>query len=328
MASLQPAKDDETVYDPTTYKPTSPEYHPRSDDEAEEDPEPSASILQIPKKKRYFYKDGSLKVFIHWPPGSKGDLEKHYEENPELYKPLVYSSEYDYSEDESQEDKPITVYQWAQRYPHGIPSWCFKDFDTKPPVSTWDPAEFEEVDITVEHNQYREQLTKQIRTGQMYPPQVAIPVKEENSVPSPSQFETDFFFPVAAAAPTHRIPDADIKRKRESDEETEEYPDSSDTRPLGVNPYETTWECLGRPNPKVCRTQYLIYEHSSAERAHGEFHAQVMNESLDPYVRRASHVMSIRYSILVSHYRDELTFREKQGEKIPIAELFDESADV
>ena len=331
-------------YDPANFRPSSPEYQPRREDEEEKLARPKVKIITTPRKKRYFYRDGNIKLFTHWPPGSKGDLTKHMEANPELYKPLAYSSEYDYSEDEEEEDKPTSIHQWAQRYPQGIPSWCFKNFTTpKPPKSNWDEALFEEVDITVERTEYyadeKERLCQEVELKMYSPEQRAkreknsalVPVKEESSeTPGPSTFHTDFFFPAAAATPTHRIPEAEVKRKRESDKETVEYPDSSenDTRPLGVNPNDTTWECLGRPSPKVCRTQYLIYEHSSAEQAQGEHQAQVMDDSLKFHICRASHVMSIRYSMLVAHYREELEFREKQGEKIPLRELFEESADV
>ena len=101
----------------------------------------------------------------------------------------------------------------------------------------------------------------------------SVPVKEENSdTPSPSPFDTDFFLPVAATAPTHRIPEVEVKRKRESDEETLDYPREDNGRPMSVNPFDTTWECLGRPDPKVvCKARYLIYEHRSAEVAQGEY---------------------------------------------------------
>ena len=160
---MTPQPLDDVEYDPANFRPSSPENQPRSEDENEEQVKPKAKIITTPRKKRYYYRDGKVKLFTHWPPGSKGDLTKHYEEHPELYKPLVYSSEYDYSEEESEEDKPTSVYQWAQRYPHGIPSWCFKDFDSKPPKSTWDEALFEEVDITIERTKYYADEKEQLR---------------------------------------------------------------------------------------------------------------------------------------------------------------------
>ena len=52
------------------------------------------------------------------------------------------------------------------------------------------------------------------------------------------------------------------------------------------------------------------------------------NPDFDFHERQASLVMSTHYSMLVVHYREELEFRAKQGEKIPLRELFEESADV
>ena len=333
---------DDVEYDPANFRPSSPEYQPRSEDEEEGPARPKVKIITTPRKKRYFYRDGNVKLFTHWPPGSKGDLTEHMEANPELYMPLVYSSEYDYSEDEEEEDKPTSVYQWAQRYPHGIPSWCFKDFTTpKPPKSNWDEALFEEVDITVERTKHYEDEKERLRQEvelMMYSPEqrakreknsASVPVKEESSeAPSPSTFDTDFFLPTGITTTVHNIPEVEIKRKRESDEETVEYPREDNGMPLSVSPYDTTWECLGRPNPKACRTQYLIYEHKAAETAQGEYMAKMANPDSDFYERQASLVMSTRYSMLVAHYREELEYRAKQGEKIPLRELFDESADV
>ena len=153
-------------------------------------------------------------------------------------------------------------------------------------------------------------------------------MREKYSVASsPTTFETDFFLPGANIVQAHPIPENEHKRRRESDEETEDYPDDNG-KPISVNPFDNIWECLGRPNPKLCKTQYLMYVHKSAEVAQGEYHAKVVDTDSNYYVRHASLLMSTRYSMLVAYYREELEFRAKHGEKIPIAELFEESSDV
>ena len=124
-------------------------------------------------------------------------------------------------------------------------------------------------------------------------------------------FETEFF-----TNPEDGKPPA--KRKRESEVETLSLPNSGDDgKPLGIEYYPNMWECLGRPDPKNIRTQYLLYEADSAQKACNRYREQINESHLHFHVREAARIMCKRYDTLLSLYLSELHNRRQLGNEIP-----------
>ena len=124
-------------------------------------------------------------------------------------------------------------------------------------------------------------------------------------------FEVDFFM-----EPDDGKPPA--KRKRESEEETLSLPKSvDDGRPLGIEYYPNMWECLGRPDPKKIRTQYLLYETDAAKKACDRYREQINEGNLHFHVREAARIMCKRYDTLLSLCLSELHNRRQRGIEIP-----------
>ena len=92
-------------------------------------------------------------------------------------------------------------------------------------------------------------------------PSFKVWMQSQASAPAKPDFETEFFTETEDEKPS-------AKRKRESEVETLSLPDSvDDKRPLGIEYYPNIWECLGRPDPKKIRTQYLLYEADASQKA-------------------------------------------------------------
>ena len=126
-----------------------------------------------------------------------------------------------------------------------------------------------------------------------------------------SEFETDFF----ADIPDSKMP---AKRKRESEEETLSIPESvDDNKPLGIEYYPNMWECLGRPDPKKIRTQYLLYEADSAQKACNQYREQINDSYLHFHVREAARIMCKRYDTMLSLCLQEIHLRRQRGTVIP-----------
>ena len=124
-------------------------------------------------------------------------------------------------------------------------------------------------------------------------------------------FEVEFF-----TEPDDGKPQA--KRKRESEVETLSLPDSEDDgRPLGIEYYPNMWECLGRPDPKKIRTQYLLYETDAAQKARDRYREQIDESHLHFHVREAARIMCKRYDTLLSLCLSELHNRRQRGIEIP-----------
>ena len=132
----------------------------------------------------------------------------------------------------------------------------------------------------------------------------------ENATNKPI-FETEFF-----TEPEDGKPPA--KRKRESEVDTLSLPDSvDDKRPLGIEYYPNMWECLGRPDPKKCRTQYLLYEAESAQQACNRYRDQINDSHLHFHVREAARIMCKRYDTMLSLCLSELHNMRHLGIEIP-----------